>query len=134
MRALAQHDTGGAGAHVFRHLGGVTNLAIAVGDLCLFTRPLSATWDGEAAASMIADEIRLSLDYYMTPPGARGGRHRVVMPGVQGPGLRSRAVGHIGLDASVAQPLGRFREAHLPGGEIPERFTVAAGLAMGETA
>ncbi len=44
---------------------------LAVGDLCLFTRPLSATWDGEAAASMIADEIRLSLDYYMTQPGAR---------------------------------------------------------------
>jgi type IV pilus assembly protein PilM len=63
---------------------------LAVGDLCLFTRPVSATWDGEAAASMIADEIRLSLDYYMTPPGARAVGDIVL----SGPGSKDPAFIH----------------------------------------
>ena len=58
-------------ARVFCHLGGVTNLAIAVGSSCFFTRPLSAVWDDEDAGSRLADEIRLSIDYYMTQPQAR---------------------------------------------------------------
>ena len=40
-------------ARVFCHLAGVTNLAIAVGPACFFTRPLSAVWDDgfDSAAS-----------------------------------------------------------------------------------
>ena len=50
---------------------GVTNLAVAVGTNCFFTRPLSAVWDEEDAGSRVADEIRLSIDYYMTQPQAK---------------------------------------------------------------
>ena len=47
------------------------NLAIAVGPTCYFTRPLAAVWDDDDAGSRLADEIRLSIDYYMTQPQAR---------------------------------------------------------------
>jgi type IV pilus assembly protein PilM len=135
VRALARYDANNLGAHVFCHLGGVTNLAIAVGDLCLFTRPLSAAWDGGGAASVIADEIRLSLDYYMTQPGARAVNDVVLSgPGSKDPAFVDELSSHIGLDVSVAEPLGRFRATEVPGGELPQRFTVAVGLAMGEAA
>ena len=61
----------------------VVNLAIAVGDLCVFTRPLSATWGGdqEDVASTLADEIRLSIDSYMGQPDApRRRRGRALRP------------------------------------------------------
>ena len=48
VRALSGSDTSEDSARVFCHLGGVTNLAIAVGSTCLFTRPLSTNWDDEA--------------------------------------------------------------------------------------
>ena len=38
---------------------------------CFFTRPLSAVWDDEDAGARLADEIRLSIDYYMTQPQAK---------------------------------------------------------------
>ena len=72
VRTLAVNGHGGEdSARVFCHLGGVTNLAVAVGSNCFFTRPLSAVWDDEDAGSRLADEIRLSIDYYMTQPEAR---------------------------------------------------------------
>ena len=64
-------DGGDESARVFCHLAGVTNLAIAVGSSCFFTRPLSAVWDEPDAGSRLADEIRLSIDYYMTQPQAQ---------------------------------------------------------------
>src|SRR3954453_3010673 len=60
-------------ACVYCHLGGVTNLAVAVGSNCLFTRPLSTDWAevGDHVASTLAEEIRLSIDFYMAQPDAR---------------------------------------------------------------
>ena len=69
--AVAAGDQPEDSARVYCHLGGVTNLAIAVGSACLFTRPLSAVWDDEDAAARLADEIRLSIDYYMTQAQAK---------------------------------------------------------------
>src|SRR5919108_1089734 len=46
--AVGGHDSADS-ARVFCHLGGVTNLAVAVGTSCFFTRPLSAIWDQEDA-------------------------------------------------------------------------------------
>ena len=47
VRALG-HGAPDDGARVYCHLGGITNLAIAVGQSCLFTRPL-ATRPGESS-------------------------------------------------------------------------------------
>ena len=73
VRTLAAASVAGADdtARVFCHLGGVSNLAIAVGTTCFFTRPLSAVWEDDDAGSRLADEIRLSIDYYMTQPQAK---------------------------------------------------------------
>jgi type IV pilus assembly protein PilM len=122
-------------ARVFCHLGGVTNLAIAVGTACFFTRPLAALWDDEDAASRLADEIRLSIDYYMTQPQARPVGEIVLSgPGssngelVEGLGL------HLGIPVQVAEPLGQIDASSLRVGEDPHRYTVAAGLSLGAAA
>src|SRR5205807_852349 len=73
VRTLAVPSDSTETARVFCHLGGVTNLPIAVRTSCLFTRPLSTEWDsadGHVAAAL-AEEIRLSIDYYMAQPEAR---------------------------------------------------------------
>jgi type IV pilus assembly protein PilM len=122
-------------ARVYCHLGGVSNLAIAVGSACFFTRPLSAVWDDEDAAARLADEIRLSIDYYMTQGQAKPVGEVVLSgPGsadqelVEGLGL------HLGIPTSVAAPLGVLDRSALDAGEDPHRLTVAAGLAMGRAA
>jgi type IV pilus assembly protein PilM len=121
-------------ARVYCHLGGVSNLAIAVGTACLFTRPLAAVWDEEDAGAQLADEIRLSIDYYMTQGQARPVSEVVL----SGPGSTDEqlveALGlHLGIPTTVAAPLGML-EGSAVGGEDPHRLTVAAGLAMGEAA
>src|SRR5215207_9943751 len=121
-------------ARVYCHLGGVSNLAIAVGTTCLFTRPLAAVWDEEDAGAQLADEIRLSIDYYMTQGQARPVSEVVL----SGPGSTDdqlvEALGlHLGIPTTVAAPLGVL-EGSAIGGEDPHRLTVAAGLAMGEAA
>jgi type IV pilus assembly protein PilM len=123
------------GARVYCHLGGVSNLAIAVGTACFFTRPLSAVWDDEDAGARLADEIRLSIDYYMTQPQAKP-VGEVILSGVgsaddqlvEGLGI------HLGLPTTVAAPLGVLDPSALEGGADPHRLTVAAGLAMGKAA
>jgi type IV pilus assembly protein PilM len=122
-------------ARVFCHLGGVTNLAVAVGSSCFFTRPLSAVWDEEEAGSRLADEIRLSIDYYMTQPQAKP----VVEVVLSGPGssddqlVESLGV-HLGIPVEVAAPLGLIDTSGLGQGEDPHRYTVAAGLSLGAAA
>jgi type IV pilus assembly protein PilM len=121
-------------ARVYCHLGGVSNLAIAVGTTCLFTRPLAAVWDEDDAGSQLADEIRLSIDYYMTQGQARPVSEVVL----SGPGSTDEqlveALGlHLGMPTTVAAPLGVL-EGSAVGSEDPHRLTVAAGLAMGEAA
>lgn len=136
VRALAVNGHGGEdAARVFCHLAGVTNLAIAVGSSCFFTRPLSAVWDDEEAGSQLADEIRLSIDYYMTQPQARPVGEVVL----SGPGsaehelVESLGV-HLGIPVEVAAPLGHIDSSGLEPGEDPHRYTVAAGLSLGAVA
>lgn len=134
VRALAPlGTTAETPATVYCHLAGVTNLAVAVGDMCLFTRPLATVWDGGSAdfAAALAEEIRLSIDYYMGQPEARqvGG---VVL---SGPGSRrgdmAEQIGSlVGQPVDVAPPLGRLAADGIPENEDPTRFTVASGLAL----
>jgi type IV pilus assembly protein PilM len=122
-------------ARVYCHLAGVTNLAVAVGSACFFTRPLSASWEDDDAGSLLADEIRLSIDYYMTQPQAKPVGEVVL----SGPGSRNERlvedVGlHLGLPVSMAAPLGHLDGSTLGDGEDPYRYTIAAGLALGKVA
>jgi len=133
--AVANGDQAQDTARVYCHLGGVTNLAIAVGSACYFTRPLSTVWDEEDAGARLADEIRLSIDYYMTQAQAKPVGEVVL----SGPGSADEAVVeslgmHLGLPTTVAAPLGVLDRSALAANEDPHRLTVAAGLAMGKAA
>jgi type IV pilus assembly protein PilM len=137
VRALAvaednpEHDQ----ARVFCHLGGVTNLAVAVGANCFFTRPLSAVWDEEDAGSRLADEIRLSIDYYMTQPQAKSIDEVVVSgPGSADAELIKSLEAHVGIPIRVSAPLGTIDGSAIAPTEDPHRYTVAAGLALGAVA
>ena len=135
VRALCDAQADDApGARVYCHLAGVTNLAIALGEICLFTRPLSSDWsdDSDQAAARLADQIRLSIDYYMAQPEAKYVADAVVSgPGAQRDGFAEELSGMLGLPVTVASPLGRLDGSGLARGEDPHRYTVAAGLAMG---
>jgi type IV pilus assembly protein PilM len=134
VRALGA-NVRGDGAVVFCHLGGVTNLAIAVGSSCFFTRPLSAVWDDEDAGSRLADEIRLSIDYYMTQPQARPvGEVLLSGPGSAHAELLENLGTQLGIPVRVAVPLGDIDASALASGEDPHRYTVAAGLSLGAAA
>lgn len=127
----------GRSARVICHLGGVTNLAIAVGSTCVFTRPLRASWDteDEEAASSLAEEIRLSIDFHMAQPQARP-VDRIVLsgPGAADGRLAAELAARAGLDVTVAEPLGSLGNHTIPSHDDPYRYTVAAGLAMGAQA
>jgi type IV pilus assembly protein PilM len=137
VRMLATDGEEGAieTARVYCHLGGVSNLAVAVGTTCYFTRPLAAVWTDEDAGSRLADEIRLSIDYYMAQPQARSVGEVVL----SGPGsseddiIRSLEL-DLGLPVSVAPPLGTLDATAVAAGDDPSRYTVAAGLSLGEAA
>jgi type IV pilus assembly protein PilM len=137
VRMLASTSEAGPddSARVYCHLGGVSNLAIAVGTACFFTRPLSAVWDDEDAGARLADEIRLSIDYYMTQAQAKPVGEVIVsgVGSVDDQLVESLGV-HLGLPTSVAAPLGVLDASALEGGADPHRLTVAAGLAMGKAA
>jgi type IV pilus assembly protein PilM len=137
VRMLAEESDGEleSNARVYCHLGGISNLAVAIGSTCYFTRPLAAVWNDEDAGSRLADEIRLSIDYYMAQPQARPVGEVVF----SGPGsAQEELIGgleiDLGLPVSVAEPLGTLDAAGLPAGEDPHRYTVAAGLSIGATA
>jgi type IV pilus assembly protein PilM len=134
LRVIApENEAEPASARVYCHLAGVTNLAVGVGPTCVFTRPLATVWDGGSAefTSMLAEEIRLSMDYYMGQPDARQVSEVLLSgPGSQRPGLVEQVAGLVGLPVSAAQPLGRFGAASLRMGDDPSRYTVAAGLAL----
>lgn len=134
VRALAVGDDGPEdSARVYCHLGGVTNLAVAVGANCFFTRPLSAVWDDFDAVTRLADEIRLSIDYYMTQPQAKPvGQVVLSGPGSGEDQLVADLGVHLGLPVEVARPLGTLEASGLD--DDPRRYTVATGLALGATA
>lgn len=135
VRMLGDGSQSDDSARVFCHLGGVTTLAVAVGSTCLFARPLSSLSESDTAASELADEIRLSIDYYMTQPQARPVDEVVF----SGPGAREatllEGLSHqLGLPTVVAEPLGSLDASSLDGDDDPYRYTVAAGLALGAAA
>jgi type IV pilus assembly protein PilM len=138
VRTLALPADSAESARVYCHLAGVTNLAIAIGPICLFTRPLSTAWqedDEQAAAAALAEEIRLSVDFYMAQPEARWVGEVVLSgPGAERDGLAERLGSMIDVPVSVADPLGRLQSTQIPAGEDPYRHTVAVGLALGATA
>jgi type IV pilus assembly protein PilM len=137
VRTLAKASAGGDddSARVFCHLGGVSNLAIAVGTTCFFTRPLSAVWEDEDAGSQLADEIRLSIDFYMTQPQAKPVGEVVLSgPGSSDNDLVDSLADQLGIPVEVAAPLGQIDSSGLGPDEDPHRYTVAAGLALGASA
>jgi type IV pilus assembly protein PilM len=137
VRTLALPSDSTEASRVYCHLGGVTNLAIALGSICLFTRPLSTTWheDDDEMAGALAEEIRLSVDFYMAQPDARWVGEIVLSgPGSRREGLVEQLSGMLDVPVSIAEPLGRLGTVHLPPGEDPCRHTVAAGLALGAAA
>ena len=138
MRVVApETEPQPAPARVYCHLGGVTNLAVGVGTTCVFTRPLATVWDGGSPdyISALAEEIRLSMDYYTGQPDARQISEAVLSgPGSQRPGDAEELSSYVGLPVQVASPLGRLGAASLPVGDDPSRYTVAAGLALGAEA
>jgi len=137
VRALATASAPDDSARVYCHLAGITNLAIALGSSCLFTRPLSTAWDeqDEGVANALAEEIRLSIDFYMAQPEARWVGEVVLSgPGSRRDGLVDELSGLLQLPVQIAEPLGNLDAAKLPMGEDPYRHTVAAGLALGASA
>jgi len=137
VRALATASAPDDSARVYCHLAGITNLAIALGSSCLFTRPLSTAWDeqDEGVANALAEEIRLSIDFYMAQPEARWVGEVVLSgPGSRRDGLVDELSGLLQLPVSIAEPLGNLDATKLPMGEDPYRHTVAAGLALGAAA
>ena len=134
MRIIAPENEADPAARVYCHIAGVTNLAVGVGNTCVFTRPLATIWDGGSAEfiSALAEEIRLSMDYYMGQPDARQVSEVLLSgPGSQRPGISEQVAGLVGLPVSAASPLGRLGAASLRMGDDPSRYTVAAGLALG---
>jgi type IV pilus assembly protein PilM len=120
---------------VFCHLAGVANLAIAVGDSCMFTRPLSTDWDEEHAAAQLADEIRLSIDYYMAQPNACPVADVMLSgPGSHASDLVEGLSEHLAMPVVMADPLGRLDASAVNPDEDLRRYTVAAGLALGAAA
>jgi type IV pilus assembly protein PilM len=136
VRMLADEGEGDLeSARVYCHLGGVSNLAVAVGSTCFFTRPLSAVWSDDDAGPRLADEIRLSIDYYMAQPQARPVGEVVLSgPGSREQELVSGLEVELGLPLSVAAPLGALDATAIGADEDPHRYTVAAGLSLGAAA
>jgi len=135
--ARVASESPGENARVYCHLGGMTNLAIAVGSTCVFTRPLTTSWDAddEEIASSLAEDIRLSIDFHLNLPGARPVADVVLSgPGAQREGLLYALDGLTGRPVTVAEPLGTLPAYTMAPGEDPHRYTVAAGLALGAAA
>jgi type IV pilus assembly protein PilM len=137
VRTLALPSDSAENSRVYCHLGGVTNLAIALGSICVFTRPLSTVWDDDDQdiAAALAEEIRLSVDFYMAQPDARWVGEVVLSgPHSRRPGLAEALGSLIDVPVSVAEPLGRLGENAIGPDEDAYRHTIAAGLALGSAA
>jgi type IV pilus assembly protein PilM len=137
VRTLALPSDSAENSRVYCHLGGVTNLAIALGSICVFTRPLSTVWDDDDQdiAAALAEEIRLSVDFYMAQPDARWVGEVVLSgPHSRRPGLAEALGSLIDVPVTVAEPLGRLGEGSIHPDEDAYRHTIAAGLALGTAA
>lgn len=134
---MSEIENGEVPHRVICHLGGMTNLAIAAGPVCVFTRALSTVWveDDESVASSLAEEVRLSIDYHVAQAHAERASDIVLSgPGAHDPGVAAALTARVGLPVSVASPLGHMGEHTVPPGDDPAHYTVAAGLAMGALA
>ena len=139
VRMLATDDSGESllpqSARVYCHLGGVSNLAIALGSSCFFSRTLSTRFDAENAGARLADEIRMSIDYYMAQPAALAVGDVVISgEGARDPGLVEDIGAQLGIPVSASEPLGDLESSVVPDDDDPHRYTVAAGLALGAAA
>jgi type IV pilus assembly protein PilM len=121
-------------ARLICHLGGVSNLAIALGDSCFFCRTLSTSFEAPGAGPQIANEIRLSIDYYMSQPGALPvGDVLLSGEGARDQALVDDITSQLGLPVTAARPLGPLDTDGIDGDDA-HRYTVAAGLALGAAA
>jgi len=135
VRMLAEDTPGPGLSKVFCHLGGVANLAIATGRLCLFTRALSTRWESEGAADELAGEIVVSIDSYMGAPGSVPVDQVVFSgPGAATEGLVAGLETQLGIPCTVGAALGGLDASVLSDEEDASRYTVAAGLALGAAA
>jgi type IV pilus assembly protein PilM len=136
IRTLGDAPKPDSPARVYCHLGGVANVAVGLGPVCLFTRPLATRWDeGEGSVGELAEEMRLSIEYYRSQAGGPPAGELVLTgPGAKIDGLDERVGELIGLPTTVAEPLGRLGVAPFPSHEDPFRHTVSVGLAMGAAA
>ncbi len=137
VRALTTRSAPEEGAKVLCHLGGTTNLAIALANTCLFTRPLATSLEeeGEHVGAALAEEIRLSIDFYATQPDAPLVESvRLSGPGAVRDGLVEELEAMVGLPVTVSEPLGGLEADALSPEEDVHRHTVAAGLALGASA
>ena len=137
IRALGP-DEDDQEARVFCDIGTVVNLAIAVGDQCVFTRPLSGSSserDQEGFASSLADELRRSVDSYRSQADAVPAREVVLSgPGSVSQELVAELTSLMRLPVTVAPALESIEGSALPSGDDPHRYTVATGLALGAAA
>src|SRR4051794_31651360 len=136
VRTLAGASQPDGEARVYCHLGGVANVAVGLGPVCLFTRPLTADWNGEdGGVETLAEELRMSIEYYRTQADAPPVGELVLSgPGARNEGLADRVCELIGLPPVPAEPLGSMSNAPFPSGEDPYRHTVSLGLALGAAA
>ncbi len=73
------------------------------------------------------------MDFYMAQADARAATEVVLSgPGAHRAGITEQLSRSLGLPVSAAQPLGRLDASGVPAGEDPYRFTIAAGLAVGD--
>jgi type IV pilus assembly protein PilM len=122
-------------ARVFCHLGGVSNLAIARGSSCFFSRALSTPFDADGAGARLADEIRMSIDYYMAQPAALAVGDVVISgEGARDDDLVAAIGGQLAIPVTASRPLGALDSSALAADDDPHRYTVAAGLALGAAA
>jgi type IV pilus assembly protein PilM len=122
-------------ARVFCHLGGVSNLAIALGSSCFFCRTLSTAFDADDAAAALADEIRMSIDYYMAQPAALAVGDVVISgEGARDANLVEQVGALLAIPVAAAHPLGTLDPSAIGQREDLHRYTVAAGLALGASA
>src|SRR5581483_10026242 len=135
IRALApaqavRDDAAPAPTLLYCNLGDITNLAVARGAACLFTRVSPFGVEGIAQrVARLADELRLSLDFYNAQEGSVPIEGVVACgPGTTIPGLCDAIQLELGMPITVARPpaLGHLDDASAA------RLTVAYGLALEE--
>jgi type IV pilus assembly protein PilM len=136
VRALSSSGQPTSEARVYCHLGGLANVAVGLGPVCLFTRPLTADWEDEdGGVETLAEELRMSIEYYRAQADVPPVGELVLSgPGARTANLPERVGELIGLSTVMAEPLGSMSAAPFPESEDPYRHTVSLGLALGATA